>query len=102
MAASSRKSLSVARKTLRVKIETFEQRLLDVEVMAARGIPDIAQKQDFIRQELAKLRRGMRDLNRGTQNWWASQGMKKEKKKSVTRLSASKNLFSPDIFKENA
>jgi hypothetical protein len=102
MVSRSRKSLSVARKALREKIEIYEQRVLDTEVMAARGVPEVAQKQAFIRQELAKLRRGMRDLNRGTQSWWASQGLKKEQRKQPVVVSKDKKLFRPEIFKENA
>ena len=102
MVSRSRKNLSVARKALREKIEVYEQRVLDTEVMAARGVPEIAQKQAFIRQELAKLRREMRDLNRGTQSWWASQGLRKEQKKAISKMDKGKPLFRPDVFKENA
>ena len=99
--AKTRKSLSEHRLVLSRKIARFEVSVLDAETLVLLKQPEAVNKLVFARQELAKLRREMRELNRpySRQLHWVSQGFAK-KNPSDPKLGSHKKLFNIEFSKD--
>ena len=72
--AKQRHSLSKKRQALWVKIKTMEQRQVDAEHALGLGAPDAPEKLAFCIQEVEKLRKQLKLVDRGftRQRAWAN------------------------------
>ena len=74
LSAKARVDRSKRRQTLSRELRVWLQKEKDMEIALVLGVKGVPEKVAFIRQEQAKLRKALRDLDRGVsiQRAWAN------------------------------